>query len=101
SPVGVVAHMRLLPRLPLGVARELAEERAGIAWEQLARMSSPPHPRAYWAASGTRITEAELRDLQRRVTDVMSDAMSRGTLEGNRYLDITASRVLLAQLRVA
>src|SRR4051794_17436810 len=90
--------MKLLPHLPLAVGRELAEERSGLAWEQVMRLSSTTHPRAFWSPIGSRLTEIELRSLQRRINDTMEDASKRGTLQGNRYFDVTAARILRKEL---
>ena len=93
--------MKLFPRLPLSTARALAEERSASSWQSLERLASLQHERMFWAPTGNRATDADLRQLRRRIVDVMSEAMPRGTLQGNRYFDTRAARTIRAEMSMS
>jgi hypothetical protein len=93
--------MRLLPRLPPSTSRQLADEYAAIATEQLRSLSKPSHPAAYFASSGgNRISESDLLALRDRMHMLLSDATSGGAAATRRF-DTLAARVIHQMLLIS
>src|SRR6266496_1656256 len=93
--------MRLMPRLPPSTARQLADERAGIAPEQLRALSRPSHPAVNYASSGgNRISEPDLVALRERMHILVADATSSGSSSMRRF-DTLATRVVHQMLQIS
>lgn len=69
-----------------------------MSWQSLQRVASLQHERAFYAPTGVRATQQDIRLLRDRIRDVMENAISRGTLQGNRYFDVMAARVIRSEM---
>lgn len=90
--------MKLLPRLPSSEGRRLADQYAGMAWQELKRESRSSHSRAeYGTSGGTRITDPELVRLRDTLMGLVVDSERA---DGHAYFDRYAGRVIHRALEI-
>jgi hypothetical protein len=96
--------MRLYPKLPAGVARDLARDHATASLAELETQASTVHPAAIYAPTGgNRVSHTELAKTREHLVALASEqGYPRPVGEGNRNLfDASAAAVLSTELDIS